>query len=288
MFGRPVAVGVTALLFLSMASCSSASQSQPSDVPTGTGSAPATVLDVGDPTTTGVAPVETAATVPAATEPPASTSAASSTSIAPSTTLDDRPVNAVDGTLALAATLHAEDFPTAWSAYTPGEPFRTSPESCSYRAGGAVTQVSNGGGQVGPNMQLGETGAFAGSFVQVFPDESLAIEHIGVVSSEDWGVCRAGQLQQAQADAGSDNLVTVVTRDSLDLNQGGLESYAQFDVSSPDGTLNRVILFSFYRIGRTVIGQVLEYGGLSDTDFATFNTDTHRALTAAYARVNAL
>jgi hypothetical protein len=177
-------------------------------------------------------------------------------------------VNAADEALALAATLHAEDFPAGWAAYSPGEAFRIAPDSCSYRDGGAVTQVSNGGAQAGPTMQLGETGAFAASVAQVFPDESLAIEHIGVVNTEAWGVCRAGQLQQVQADAGSDNLVTVVTRDNPDLNQGGFESYAQFALSSPDGTLNRVILFSFYRIGRTVILQTLEYGGLSDAEFA--------------------
>lgn len=288
MFGRPIAVSVTALLFLSLVSCGSASKSQETDVPTGSEPAAGTVLDVGDTSTTSAAPADTVATPPVATEPTESTSGGSSTSSAPSTTVDDRPVNAADEALALAATLHAEDFPAGWAAYSPGEAFRIAPDSCSYRDGGAVTQVSNGGAQAGPTMQLGETGAFAASVAQVFPDESLAIEHIGVVNTEAWGVCRAGQLQQVQADAGSDNLVTVVTRDNPDLNQGGFESYAQFALSSPDGTLNRVILFSFYRIGRTVILQTLEYGGLSDAEFATFNTDSYNALSAAYNRVNAL
>lgn len=212
MFGRSISVSVAAVLLLSVASCGSESKStEPSDAPAGTESAAATT-DVVDPTTTSAEPQDTVVTSPAATEPTESTSAASSTTVAPSTTVDDRPVNTVDQTLALAATLHADDFPAGWTAFTPAEAFRTSPESCAYRVDGAVTKVSNGGGQGGPNMQLGETGAFAGSFALVFPDESLAIDYIDVVNTEDWSTCRAGQIQQGQVNAGSDNLVAVVTR----------------------------------------------------------------------------
>jgi len=223
-----------------------------------------------------------------ATEPTESTSGASSTSVAPPTTLDDRPVNPQDQALALAGALHAEDFPAPWAIYSPGTPFRTSPESCSYRVDGAVTLVSNGGGQAGPTMQLGETGAFSSSFALAFPDELLATEYIGVVNTDAWGVCRTGQLQQVQVDGGSDNLVTLVTRDNASLNQSGFEGFAEFNVAAPDGTINRIVNFSFYRIGRTVIAEISEYGALSDADFETFTADVFTALTASYDRVNAL
>ena len=60
------------------------------------------------------------------------------------------------------------------------------------------------------------------------------------------------------------------------LNQNGFESYAEFDVVGTDGTTNRIVLFSFYRITRTVIVTVLDYAGLSEADFTTFQNDAYK------------
>jgi hypothetical protein len=47
------------------------------------------------------------------------------------------------------------------------------------------------------------------------------------------------------------------------------------------------VLVSYYRLGRTVISVVQEYGELSDGESTAFFDDTYNALTAAYERVNA-
>lgn len=190
--------------------------------------------------------------------------------------------------MALAGVLQAGDYSATWTQYAPGEARSVDPESCAYRPGGALTLVTNGGGQAGPTMQLGQTGAFTSSLSLAFPDEAAAIDFISVVNSAEWGTCRAQQFQKFQADNGSDSVVTVATRDEPSLNQNGFESYAQFNVSAADGTVQRFILSSFYRRGREVINENEEYAGLSDADFKTFTDDNYTALIAAYNRVSAL
>lgn len=232
------------------------------------------------------APTSVESTTPQTT--PSEPASTSSTPVAPSTTADPRPLNVADQALALAGTLQAGDYSAAWTQYAAGEARSVDPESCAYRPGGALTLITNGGGQAGPTMQLGQTGAFTSSFSLAFPDEAAAIDYISVVNSDAWATCRAQQFQQFQADNGSDSVVTVATRDEPSLHQNGFESYAQFNVSATDGTVQRYILSSFYRLGREVINENEEYAGLSDADFKLYTDANYAALTAAYNRVSAL
>ncbi|MEY2583166.1 MAG: hypothetical protein QOE09_3015 [Ilumatobacteraceae bacterium] len=207
---------------------------------------------------------------------------------APSTTADPRPLNVADQTLALAGELQAGDFSTAWTQFAPAEARSVDPEACAYRPGGALTFVTNGGGQAGPTLQLGQTGAFTSSFSLAFPDEAAAIDYISVVNTPEWGTCRTRQFQKFQVDNGSDSVVSVATRDEPSLHQNGFESYAQFNVSAADGTVQRYIISSFYRLGRVVINVNQEYAGLSEADFKTYTDDNYAALIAAYGRINKL
>ena len=54
------------------------------------------------------------------------------------------------------------------------------------------------------------------------------------------------------------------------------------------GNLTRVVVISYYRLGRTVLSVVQEYGELSESESTAFFDDTYNALTAAYERVNGL
>lgn len=137
-------------------------------------------------------------------------------------------------------------------------------------------------------MQLGDTGGFVGSGGLAFPDETLAMEYIGVLNTDDWAACRVEKLQKFQQDNDSASVVELATSESASLNQDGFESYAEFHVKSPDGTLERVVMQSSYRLGRTVITQTIEYGALSDTDLNKLVNDAYVALSDSYNRVNAL
>ena len=276
---RRIALSAAAVLCTSVvAACGSGSKDS-----SATTAAATTIVDASS-----VPPVATTATTPA-TEPTADTAAATvlDTTAPPTTTVDARPINADDQALALAATLHTEDFPAPWTQYSPGVAFSASADSCSYQPDGAIKKVANGGLQTGPTEQLGETGAYSSSGALVFPDESVAVEYIALINSEAWETCQVGKLQQIQEGAGSTNVVKLATRAEPTLNKNGFESYAEFDVVGTDGATNRIVLFSFYRIGRTVIVTVLDYSGLSEADFTTFQGDAYKALVAAYGRVNA-
>jgi hypothetical protein len=243
-----------------------------------------TTVDVSVPSTD-----PSAVTIPTTTSVLA-TSAVVSTSPQgdPTTTVDTRPIDAADQALALAATLQAASFPAPWTVFAEGEPTSVSEESCSYRQDGAVTLLTNGASQSGPTMQLGETGAYVYSTGLAFPDEALAMEYIGVINTDVWATCRAEQLQQFQQDNGSDSVVKIESRESPNLNQAGFESYIDFAITLPDGTLDRVATQSYYRLGRTVIAQTIEYGALSEADLTKMVEDTYVALSDAYDRVNAL
>ena len=276
---RRIALGGTAVVgMLVVAACGSDSKDS-----SATAAATTTIVDAST-----VPSAATTATTPA-TEPTAATTAATvlDTTAEPTTTVDARPINADDQALALAATLHTEDFAAPWTQYSPGVAFSASADSCSYEPDGAITKVANGGLQTGPTEQLGETGAYSSSASLVFPDESVAVEYIDLINSDAWGTCQVGKLQEVQDNAGSTNVVKLATRDDPTLNQNGFESYAEFDVVGTDGTTNRIVLFSYYRIARTVIVTVLDYAGLSEADFTTFQGDAYQALVAAYGRVNA-
>lgn len=292
-----VAVGITVLLSLSTVSCGSGSTSTRSTASSADSAAVTTAVPHVSDTTATSAPKSASgssiatssnSTTPGSTLSGVANSTPGASETSPSTTADPRPVNAQDEAVALAAVLHPEDFPAPWVVYAPGKSFSPSSDSCTYRPDGAVTLVSNGGAQVGPLMQLGDTGAFVHSVGVAFPDESLAREYIGVVNTDVWGLCFTGQLQKVQTDAGGTDVVKLVTRAEPTLNQNGFESYAEFDITAPDGTVHRVVLSRFYRIGRTVIATVVEYASLSDADSTKFNDDEYNALVAAYARVNAL
>ncbi len=137
-------------------------------------------------------------------------------------------------------------------------------------------------------MQLGTTGAFTSSSSIAFPDEAAAVDYVSVVNSDEWATCRAKEFQKFQTDSGSDTVVTLATRDEPSLNQNGFESYAQFNLSGPDGVLQRYVLISLYRLGREVITVNEEYPALSDADFKTFTDENYAALVAAYGRINKL
>lgn len=190
--------------------------------------------------------------------------------------------------LAKAGTLHAEDFPAPWTQYSPAGEDLLDSTSCAYRPGGATTLVAPGAVQHGPTMQFGDTGAFESSFAVVFPSDSLAKEYVGIVGTESWGTCFAGQLEQNQHDGGfADNHVAVTSRTTETLGQSGFEGYAEFSLTDGDGNIIRRVLTSFYRLGHTVIGVNEEYAALTDADATAFFDGTHRALTEAYHRVNA-
>jgi hypothetical protein len=253
-----------------------------STVPPTTGAietAPSTTL----PTPTTQAP--TPSTQPATTVPETT---AAVTSVVPTTVPDTRPVDEAAQALALAGTLVATDFPEPWTQYSPGGEFQADPTSCSYRPDGPTTRIPHGGGQFGPTMQFGDTTAYVSSSASVFPAETDASEFIDIIATEEWGTCRAEQLQQAQRDAGFDDITVAVTSRTNDvLGQNGLEGYGEFSFTDADGNLTRVVLISYYRLGRTVISVVQEYGELSDTESTAFFDDAYNALTAAYGRVNA-
>ena len=251
------------------------------------------------PPTTGAVATSAPTTQPTATTEPAATSTqaaatvpestATSTSTAPTTVPDTRPLDETAQALALAGTLVADDFPEPWTLYSPGGEFPPDPSACSYRPDGPTTRVARGGGQFGPTMQFGDTDSFVSSAASVFADEADAMEFITIVNTDEWGTCRAEQLQQTQLDNGFDDItVQVTSRTSDTLGQGGFEAYAEFSYTDADGNLTRVVLISYYRIARTVITVIQEYGALSDAESTTFLDDTYNALSAAYDRVNAL
>ncbi len=229
-------------------------------------------------------------TIVVSTTESATTTADSTTTTvaAPTTTVDPRPIDPEDEALAVAATMQAASFAEPWTVFAEGAPSPVSTESCSYRPDGALTFLTNGASQGGPTMQLGDTGGFVSSGGLAFPDETLAMEYIGVLNTDDWAACRVTKLQQFQEDNNSVSVVELATRESATLNQAGFESYAEFHIKSPDGTLERVAMQSFYRLGRTVISQIVEYGALSDSDLDKLMNDAYVALSDSYDRVNAL
>ena len=156
--------------------------------------------------------------------------------------------------------MHTENFPAPWTQYSPGVAFSASADSCSYQPDGAITKVANGGLQTGPTEQLGSTGAYSSSGSLVFPDESVAVAYIALINSDAWGTCQTGKLQEIQDNAGSANVAKLVTR-STDVEPERLRKLRGFDITGTDGTTNRIVLFSYYRIGRTVIVTVLDYAG---------------------------
>lgn len=274
---------VSALL---LTSCGSGSES--SDATDAPSSEPPveSTLDTSPTTTLVVSTTESATTTAA---PTTTTTAAPTTTIAaPTTTLDPRPIDPEDEALAVAATQQAASFAAPWTVFSEGAPAPVSAESCSYRPDGALTLLTNGASQAGPTMQLGDTGAFVISSGLAFPDETLAMEYIGVVNTDDWAACRVAQLQELQDSNNSSSVVELATRESAVLNQSGFESYAEFNVNSPDGALERVVMQSFYRLGRTVILQIVEYGALSDSDMDKLMSDAYTALSDSYDRVYAL
>jgi hypothetical protein len=211
-------------------------------------------------------------------------------SSAPATTAPDtRPIDEEATALAVAGTLTADDFPAPWTQFSPGGETQINATSCSYRPDGPTTMIGRGGAQFGPTMQLGETGAFVSSSTAVFPDAATAQAFIAIVNGDDWGTCRAEQLEQTQRDNGFDDIdVEVTSRTNDSLGQSGFESYAEFSLTDAAGELTRVVLISYYRLDRTVIGVVEEYGALTDADSTAFFDGTYNALVAAYARVDLL
>ncbi len=230
----------------------------------------------------------TVAAVTTTTAPATSVADTVPESKAATTTIDPRPIDPEDEALAKAGTLTADAFTAPWTVYQEGGPSPVANDSCSYRPDGAVTMMTNGSAQDGPTMQLGETGAYVYSNSRAFPDESLAMEYVALINTDVWATCYAAQLQKFQTDNGKDYVVTVATRDDSTLNQGGFESYAEFDITAVDGTLDRVVLLSVYRYGREVILETVEYGGLEDADRQKVFDDSYAALLAAYNRVDAL
>lgn len=232
--------------------------------------------------------ISTPDTSPATTLAVSTTDATTTTVAAPTTTVDPRPIDPEDEALALAATHQSASFPAPWKVFAEGASSPVSTESCSYQPDGAVTLLTNGASQDGPTMQLGDTGAFVSSSGMAFPDETTAMEYIAVVNTDDWAACRVARLQQYQKDNNSTSIVELATRESDALNQSGFESYVEFHITSADGTLERVATQSFYRLGRTVVIQVIEYGSLSDSDLDKLVDDAYVALSDSYDRVNAL
>lgn len=264
--------------------------SSPGDAGPGTSSPPvSTVTTVVEVST---APEENTTVADAATTPttPATTVAdTASESTAATTTIDPRPINPQDEALAQAGELTADTFAAPWTVYAKGgaaPPVST--DSCAYRPDGAVTMLTNGAAQNGPTMQLGDTGAFVYSSSLAFPQETLAMEYVAILNTEVWATCFAAQIQKFQTDNGYDYVVNVATRDDPSLNQGGFESYAEFDITSAEGSIDRVVLVSVFRYGREVILETQEYAGLSDADKQKFFDDSYTALLAAYNRVVAL
>lgn len=239
---------------------------------------------VTDEVPTSLAPATTTATTIA----PDTTVAESTSTTDTSTPVDSRPIDPEDQALALAGLLQADSFAPPWTVFSEGGPDVVSTESCSYRPDGAVTYLTNGASQTGPTIQLNDTGAFVSSYTVAFPDEAFATEYIGIVNTDDWAPCRAAQLQQFQTDNGYDFTVTVATRESSTLHQNGFDSYAEFDITAPDGSIGRIVTTSFYRIGREVIVVNQEYSSLADADFTKFFDDAYAALVNSYDRVNAL
>ena len=280
MHGSPVAVGVLAMLAVS--GCGSSS---PGDAASGESSpssnAITTILEV----TTEAAPTTTVAEAPTTTP---STTVAVPVPTAATTTIDPRPIDPEDQALAQAGELTADAFAAPWKVYAEGGAAPVSTDSCSYRPDGAVTMLTNGASQNGPTMQLGDTGAFVYSSSLAFPDESLAKEYVAIVNLDAWSTCFAGQIQKFQTDSGNDYVVNVATRDNPTLNQGGFESFAQFDITSPTGSVDRSAFVSVFRYGREVIIETQEYAGLSDADHQKVADDSYAALLAAYNRVLAL
>jgi hypothetical protein len=256
----------------------------------GSDSSDATAVSSSQPATDSTPETSPTTTIVVSTTESATTTAdpTTTTIAAATTTLDPRPIDPEDEALAVAATQQAASFAAPWTVFSEGAPDPVSTESCSYRPDGALTLLTNGASQGGPTMQLGDTGAFVSSSGQAFPDETLAMEYVGVLNTDDWAACRVEKLQKFQQDNNSTSVVELATRESDSLNQDGFESYAEFHVKSADGTLQRVVMQSFYRLGRTVISQAIEYGALSDSDLDKLVNDAYIALSDSYNRVNAL
>jgi hypothetical protein len=92
-----------------------------------------------------------------------------------------------------------------------------------------------------------------------------------------------------QVDQGfADINVEVASRTSDVLGQRGFEAYAQFNYTDAAGNLTRVVLMSWYRLDEVVITVIEEYGALTDEQVTEFFDSSYNALSASYARVDAL
>jgi hypothetical protein len=282
------ALMVGALTGLVVSGCGGSSS--PGDAGSGASSPPlSTVTTVAEVSTTAV---ENTTVADASTTPTTAATTVADTapeSTAATTTIDPRPINPLDEALALAGELTADAFAAPWTVYAKaGAAPPVSTDSCTYRPDGAVTKLTNGAAQNGPTMQLGDTGAYVYSTSVAFPEETLAMEYVAILNTEVWATCFAAQIQKFQTDNGNDYVVNVATRDSPSLNQGGFESYAEFDITSAKGSIDRVLLVNVFRFGREVIIETQEYAGLSDADKQKVFDDSYTALLAAYNRVIAL
>lgn len=260
--------------------------SSPGDAGSGASSPPVSSVTTVAEISTDARESTTVADAPTTTTTPATTVA--DTAPAATTTIDPRPIDPEDEALAQAGELTADAFAAPWKVYAQGGAAPLSTDSCSYRPDGAVTMLTNGAAQTGPTMQLGDTGAYVYSSSLAFPDETLAMEYVGILNTDAWATCFAAQIQKFQTDNGNDYVVNVATRDNPSLNQGGFESYAEFDITSAEGSIDRVVLVNVFRYGREVILETQEYGSLSDADQQKFFDDSYAALLAAYNRVVAM
>ncbi len=242
-------------------------------------------------TTLAVVPTDAVATTTVADEPTSSVTTVADTppeSTGATTTVDPRPIDPEDQALAQAGELTADAFAAPWTVYAEGGPAPVSTDSCAYRPDGAVTMLTNGAAQSGPTMRLGDTGAFVYSSSLAFPDETLAMEYVAIVNTDAWATCFTAQIQKFQSDSGNNEVVNLATRDDPSLGEGGFESFTEFDITSPEGSIDRVVFVSVYRYGRAVIIETKEYDHLSDADLQKVFDDSYSALLAAYNRVVAL
>lgn len=191
--------------------------------------------------------------------------------------------------LAAAGILRAEDFGPGWKEYSEGS--IPSPEewetTCVHSAGGLPDDLETGALQTGPTMELKKGTAFSTSFSYALPSVRAARRLIDAVNSKEWVECKRQELLEFLE--GQDLAKTKVVVDPMKnqaLGQSGFESQTVF-LYKDKGEVTAVNDLSFYRLGRVVILVNDELGYNKDAQREAFDAGVYRALTKAYARVDA-
>lgn len=255
---------VSLLLVLTFAvGCASTSSPDTRSTPAG-GSAGASTLNAPGPTGSSPAsPGTTGTSIPT----PGSTST-------PTTPADPALVARAE-----LAVLRTADFPPPWAL------FEQTPKAKSMVIPCFETEVNaplaKGGSAAGAIMKFGDQPMFVSSVGYSFPDEASAMAFTAAVNTPDVEKCVLATTEKVQQ---ANNLTSTID-DEKGVFEMGREAEIAISHNDASGTLTGAYRVDFYRVGRSVIEVIIEYGAVPDIQKAV--DQATEALGKSYDRVNA-